>query len=118
MYLTDVADYAGATALCPGGHRKMFEYWYRRSAKEGDLTPECTPELNFGEPVPFVGNAGDIVFLHYLLPHTPTPNHGNTIRMALNAAVIPSQTTPYQLKEGPPTKNWTPLDWTLRTDNL
>jgi len=118
MYLTDVADYGGATALCPGGHRKMFEYWHRRSEIEGDLRPECTPEVNFGEPVPFVGNAGDIVFMHYLLPHEATPNHSSTIRMALNGVVLPSQTRPYQRKEGPPTEDWTPLDWTLRTDNL
>ena len=118
LYLTDVEDDGGATAVWPGGHRRMFEHWYRRQPEGKDSIPDYTPELELGQPVPFVGKAGDIVFMHYLLPHSGTPNRGHTIRMGLNTVIPPNRAVPYPHKKGSPADDWTPLDWTLRTDRL
>ena len=39
-------------------------------------------------------------------------------RSGLNTAVMPDPERPYSRKSGPPQPDWTPLDWTLRTDVL
>ena len=56
--------------------------------------------------------------MHYLLVHSGSPNHADHIRVGLNSAVLPDPDHPYERKPGPPKPDWTPLDRTLRTDNL
>jgi hypothetical protein len=111
-YLTDVAEYGGATTVLPGSHRQVFEHWLR-SDHPGSTHP---PELDYAEPVPVVGNAGDVIFMHYLMVHSGSPNRSEEIRVGLNTAVMPDPQHPYQRRAGAPQAGWTPLDYTLRTD--
>lgn len=113
-YLTDVAGYGGATTVLPGSHRQVFEHWVR----EGHPGSTHPPELEYAEPVPLAGRAGDVLFLHYLTVHSGSANHAGQIRVGLNTAVMPDPQRPYQRKPGPPGPDWTPLDITLRTDTL
>jgi hypothetical protein len=113
-YLTDVAEHGGATTLLPGSHRQVFEHWVRER-HPGSTHP---PDLDYADPVPLPGNAGDVIFMHYLTVHSGSTNHSERIRVGLNTAVLPAPTHPYQRRSGAPQPDWTPLDHTLRTDNL
>lgn len=117
-YLTETAAYGGATAVWPGSHRKLFEYWLASGKKEGDRIPDNTFDLDLGEPIPAVGSAGDVIFMHYLLVHSGSANHSDHIRIGLNSAIQPVKGHPYVRKTGAPSPDWTPLDWTLRTDSI
>jgi hypothetical protein len=113
-YLTNVADYGGATTVLPGSHRQVFEHWVR----EGHPGSTHPPDLDFAEPVPLPGSAGDVIFMHYLMVHSGSANHSDQIRVGLNTAVMPDSAFPYPRKQGAPEPSWTPLDYTLRTDML
>ncbi len=113
-YLTDTAEYGGATTVRPGSHRQVFEHWLA-TGNPGNTTP---PALAYADPVPLPGRAGDVIFMHYLLVHSGSANHSGHIRVGLNTAVMPDPERPYQPKRGVPQSDWTPLDWTLRTDTL
>ena len=113
-YLSDTADYGGATTVRPGSHRQVFEHWLR-TGDSGNTTP---PALDYAAPLPLPGQAGDVFFMHYLLVHSGSANHAAHIRVGLNTAVMPDPERPYQFKRGTPQHDWTPLDWTLRTDTL
>ena len=115
-YLTDVPAYGGATAVWPGSHRRLFEHWRARGVGPGGAVPDRTFDLDLGDPVPAVGSAGDVIFMHYLLVHSGSVNHADRIRIGLNSAIHPDPARPYIPKSGPPQPDWTPLDWTLRTD--
>lgn len=114
-YLTDVCEYGGATAVKPGSHRQVFEHWLKTGH-----TPEepfaIVPSLDFAPPVPIVAKAGDVCFMHYLLVHSGSANTSDAIRVGMNTAVAPLSERPYLPKSGAPTPDWTPLDYTLRTD--
>lgn len=113
-YLSDTAEYGGATTVLPGSHRQVFEHWIETD-NPGNTVP---PVLDYADPIPVTGQAGDVIFMHYLLVHSGSTNHSDHIRVGLNTAVMPSQNFPYQPKTGAPQEDWTPLEWTLRTDNL
>ncbi len=113
-YLTDVARYGGATTVLPGSHRQVFEHW-RAAGHPGSTTP---PDLEYAEPLPLEGRAGDVIFMHYLTVHSGSPNHSDHIRVGLNTATMPDPKRPYVPKPGAPQPDWTPLDYTLRTDTL
>ena len=113
-YLCDVAEYGGATTIRPGSHRQVFEHWLRTGDK-GNTHP---PDLDYAAPIPMPGRAGDVIFMHYLAVHSGSNNYSDHIRVGLNTAVMPDPDNPYQPKTGAPQPDWTPLDWTLRTDNL
>ncbi len=114
-YLTDTAEYGGATTVLPGSHRQVFTHWAQQN-HPGSTHPPT--DLAYAEPMPLPGRAGDVLFLHYLLVHSGSANHSDHIRVGLNTAVMPDPEHPYRRKSGPPQPDWTPLDWTLRTDNL
>jgi len=113
-YLSDTAEYGGATTVLPGSHRQVFEHWIA-TGDQGNTVP---PPLPYSEPMPVAGKAGDVIFMHYLMVHSGSANRSSHIRVGLNAAVMPSPDRPYQPKVGPPQSDWTPMDWTLRTDNF
>ncbi|HTE20355.1 MAG TPA: phytanoyl-CoA dioxygenase family protein [Armatimonadota bacterium] len=113
-YLTDTAAHGGATAVLPGSHRQVFEHWVR-AGHPGSTVP---PDLEYAEPVAVPGGVGDVIFMHYLTVHSGTTNRSDRIRVGLNTAVLPHPERPYRRKKGPPGPDWTPLDRTLRTDNL
>lgn len=110
-YLTDTALDGGATLVCPGSHRQVFEYCLRNNIKE---LPRH-PDLPYAEPVALEGKAGDVIFFHYLMVHGGSQNRSNHIRVGLNTAVMPHPERPYQPKVGAPDETWTPLDHTLCT---
>jgi hypothetical protein len=112
-YLSDVAEYGGATTVLPGSHRQVFEHW-AASGHPGSTDP---PRLDYAEPTPVAGRAGDVIFMHYLLVHSGSANRSTQIRVGLNTAVLPDPERPYRRKPGPPGPDWTPLDATLRTDD-
>ena len=116
IYLTDTTEYGGATTLIPGSHRQIFEYWVNN-----DKTPsanELMLPLKNPEQIVVPGKAGDVIFMHHLMAHAGTPNHDDHIRFALNANLTRKPDQEYQRKTGAPQEDWTPLDYTLRTDNL
>ena len=113
-YLSDTAAHGGATTVRLGSHRQVFEHWLAIGNK-GNTAP---PALDYADPVPLPGKAGDVIFMHYLLVHSGSTNHDAHIRVGLNTAVMPDPERPYQRKPGPPHPDWTPLDWSLRTDTL
>jgi hypothetical protein len=113
-YLTDVAEYGGATTVLPGSHRQVFEHWVR----SGYPGSTHAPDLEYADPMPLAGRAGDVILMHYLTVHSGSTNHSEQIRVGLNTAVMPDPERPYERKEGAPGPDWTPLDHTLRTDVL
>jgi hypothetical protein len=113
-YLSDVTEYGGATVVRPGSHRQLFEHWYRH----GGVHDHVLPDLDWPEPVPVPGKAGDVIFMHYLMTHAGSTNHDDRIRVALNSAIEPDPAHPYVPKIGPPAADWTPMDYALRTDTL
>ena len=113
-YLSDIAEYGGATTVRPSSHRQVFEHWLT-TGDQGNTAP---PALDYTEPVPLPGKAGDVIFVHYLLVHSGSANHDSHIRVGLNTAVMPDPERLYQPKHGSPQSDWTPLDWSLRTDTL
>jgi len=113
-YLTDVAEHGGATTVLPGSHRQVFENWVR--AGHPDMSRP--PDLDYAAPRPLPGEAGTVIFMHYLTVHSGSVNHSDTIRVGLNTAVMPDPAQPYRRPVGAPGPGWTPLDRTLRTDNL
>ena len=114
-YLTDVAEWGGATTILPGSHRQVFEHW-AKIGHPGSTHPPT--DLPFADPVPLPGTAGDVIFMHYLAVHSGSANRSDHIRVGLNTAVLPDPARPYERKPGPLRPDWTPLDHTLRTDNL
>jgi len=114
-YLTDTPDDGGATTVLPGSHSQVFEYWHR-SGHPGSTVPPSPDEIPYADPVPLAGKAGDVIFMHYLLVHSGSPNHADHIRVGLNSAVMPDPSRPYQPKAGSPQPDWTPMDRTLQHD--
>ena len=113
-YLSEVTVYGGATTLLPGSHRQVFEHW----VTTGHRGSTHAPDLPYAPPRPIPGGIGDVLFMHYLMVHSGSANHSDRIRAGLNTAILPDPERPYQRKTGAPAPDWTPLDWTLRTDNL
>ncbi len=116
-YLTDVADFGGTTVVRPGSHRQVFEWWLAN-----EHTPEdpfaTVPPLDYADPIPVTAQAGDVCFMHYLMVHSGSENHSKNIRIGMNTAVMPDPDHPYIPRTGKPVSDWTPMDYTLRTDNL
>ncbi len=116
-YLSDVCEYGGATAVRPGSHRQVFENWLANEHIPEDPFA-IVPSLEYADPIPVTANAGDVCFMHYLMVHSGSENRADTIRIGMNTAVMPDPVNPYVPRIGKPTASWTPMDYTLRTDNL
>lgn len=116
VYLTDVAEDGGATTVKPGSHRQIFEYWTQNGIDENSMGDYN--ELEFAPSVPIAGQAGDVVFFHYLMLHSGSDNFDKHIRVGLNTCVHQEVGRPYLPRKGAPDASWTPFDLTLRTDNI
>lgn len=116
-YLTDTEAHGGAVHLRPGSHRDLFTYCHATGRREAlDGAPPDVPYRS--PPIPIAAQAGDAVIFHYLMVHGSSHNHAGHVREAINTCVVPHPHYPYQPRQGPPRADWTPLDVTLRTDNL
>ena len=115
-YLTDTCEHGGATAVRPGSHRVLLEHWLGAGATPNGAT--SVPDLDYADPIPLPGSAGDVIFMHYLLAHGSSHNRSPHPRVGLNGVVAPHADTPYEPKIGAPTQAWTPIDRSLRTDTL
>jgi hypothetical protein len=109
VYLTDVAEYGGATVVRPGSHRQVFDYWRAQAAPVTNVLPD----LPYAPPTPIPGKAGDTLFMHYLLVHSGSANHAEHVRVGLNTSVVPDHAHRYTPRTGAPSADWTPLDYTL-----
>ena len=116
-YLSDVTEYGGATVVRPGSHRQVFERWLAEG-HQPESPFAIVPPLEFSDPVPIVAKAGDVCFMHYLMVHSGSLNYESTLRIGMNTAVQPDDKRPYLPKAGEPQPDWTPMDYTLRTDTL
>lgn len=116
VYLTDTETFGGATVVRPGSHRQIFEHWAKLGRQPS--AQETMADLEYSRPTAVSGKAGDVIFMHHLMVHSGSPNHDNHVRVAINANFTTDPAKPYEPKSGAPSENWTPLDWTLRTDNL
>jgi hypothetical protein len=118
IYLVDVSARGGATVVRPGSHRQLFEHGYPRCQSDPDAIVAGLPDLPYQPPVALEGQAGDVLFMHYLLGHSGAANHDDHIRYGLNGSISVDRNKPYQRRPGAPEADWTPLDYTLRVDNL
>jgi len=98
------------------GYRQAFAHWIATGTEPGGRT--VPPDLAYAAPVPVPGRAGDVVFLHYLLVHASSHNHSDDIRVGLNGTIRPDPVPTDYPKIGPPRPDWTPIDRTLRIDDL
>jgi hypothetical protein len=114
-YLVDVKSYGGATVVIPGSHRQIFEHWLTNPE---DAATKRVPDLPHSLPLPIEGQAGDVLFMHYLCAHSGSTNHDDHIRYGLNSSINVDPAYPYRPRRSSPAPDWTPLDRTLRTDNV
>jgi hypothetical protein len=77
IYLSDCGPQDGAFHCVPGFHRDINNWMLNVPT---DIHPRdyALETLN---PIPIIGEAGDMVIWHQALPHCATPNYGNTPRM-------------------------------------
>ncbi|MCE2436384.1 MAG: hypothetical protein J4F29_26235, partial [Candidatus Latescibacteria bacterium] len=50
--------------------------------------------------------------------HASSANRGDHVRVGFHGWLRADPEYQYVPKTGPPQRDWTPLDWILRTDNL
>lgn len=86
VYLNDVAVHGGATVVRPGSHRQVFAHGLTTG-----WNGETLPDLPYADPLPIPGDAGDVLFLHYLTVHSGSRNFDRRIRVGLNAAIRPAR---------------------------
>jgi len=116
-YLTDTTEFGGPVAVRKGSPREIFEHFYRK--RQFENIADIVPDFPLSMPLtPIPGNAGDVVFMHYLMCHSSSWNRDTHVRVALNGTAYVHSQYPYRPRVGGPTADWTPLDYSLRTDNL
>ncbi len=106
---------AAPRLYCPGATGRFFEHWYRYPEAAAS---KAVPDLDYKEPFPVEGKAGDVIFMHYLCAHAGSENHDTQVRYGLNSDIVVDEVHPYERRPTAPAGDWTPLDYTLRTDNL
>ena len=121
-YLTDTEACDGAFTVWPGSPRQVFSWAYCNGADLGEKwrTTGSTgaPDIPLNDPMPVVARAGDVAICHYLMVHASSANRGDHVRVGLHGWLKAVPDHRYVPKAGPPQRDWTPLDWVLRTDDL
>lgn len=78
--LSEIADPAGgALHYLPGGHLTMAQ-WFADQWSLG-ITEQVPPAIDAHSGTPFLGQAGDVLLMHHLVPHAVGPNHTATPRI-------------------------------------
>ncbi len=83
LLLTDTGEFGGATAVAPGGHRKVFECWSKDCDRLG-YNRGIPNGISLESLSPVAGRAGDAILMHYLLPHAHSRNFSGHTRVAIN----------------------------------
>lgn len=121
-YLTDTDERDGAFTVWPGSPRQVFAWAYCNGMDLGEKwrTTGSTgaPDIALNDPMPVVARAGDVAICHYLMVHASSANRGDHVRVGLHGWLKAAPEYRYVPKAGPPQRDWTPLDWILRTDDL
>ena len=106
--------------MWPGSPRQVFEWAYCNDIDLGEKwrTTGSTgaPDIPLNDPIPVTARAGDVAICHYLMTHSASANRDDHVRVGLHGWL--KATSDYEPKIGEPQADWTPLDWSLRTDNL
>jgi hypothetical protein len=90
IYLSDVRSHGGAFIYWPGSHRIAWDYFQHnpddymsRGERSQDQTFALLKREMIGEPVEFVGGAGDALIWHSFIFHSATVNVLREPRLAL-----------------------------------
>ena len=86
LYLTDTPPEQGAFTLVPGFNRRI-DAWLD-SLPEGAVPGQQDLPALGAQPIG--GKAGDLIIWNHLLPHGPTPNHGQRPRMVFYLNMYPA----------------------------
>jgi hypothetical protein len=80
VVLSDVTDpRGGALRVQPGAHLEMSR-WFRDEWSSG-VTDQVPPEIDAQGGTPFLGNPGDLLLMHHLVPHAVGRNTGTEPRV-------------------------------------
>jgi hypothetical protein len=81
VLLSDVPEaYSGNFTVWPGTHRAFARHLQEHGPEI--LIDKGIPKIDMPEPHQVTGQAGDVVFAHYLLAHTAAPNLSPHVRYA------------------------------------
>jgi hypothetical protein len=90
IYLTDVETRGGALMYWPGSHRLAWDFFRRhpldylsRGDRGQDATFAALTQEMTGDPIEFVGRAGDLLIWHSLTLHSASINKTERTRLAL-----------------------------------
>lgn len=90
IYLSDVRERGGAFMYWPGSHHIAWDYFRRnpedylsRGTRSQDQTFAILKREMQGNPVEFVGNAGDLLIWHSLIFHSASVNKRPETRIAM-----------------------------------
>jgi hypothetical protein len=80
VVLSDISDPSGgALRYIPGGHLSMSE-WFRTEWSLG-ITDQVPPHIDVEQGTAFLGEPGDVLLMHHLVPHAVGRNHSATPRI-------------------------------------
>lgn len=80
VVLSNITDpHGGALHFQAGGHRAMSE-WFRTEWAQG-LTDQVPPEIDAQSGTPFLGEPGDLLLMHHLVPHAVGHNRSSEPRI-------------------------------------
>ncbi|MEE6260167.1 phytanoyl-CoA dioxygenase family protein [Plantactinospora sonchi] len=80
VVLSEVTDRdSGALRYVPGGHLRMAE-WFRSEWSAG-MTDQVPPHIDDEEGTPLLGQPGDVLLMHHLVPHAVGRNTSMTPRV-------------------------------------
>ncbi len=80
VVLSDVTDPdGGALRVQPGAHLEMSR-WFRDQWTSG-VTDQVPPEIDAQDGTPLLGNPGDLLLMHHLVPHAVGRNTGTEPRI-------------------------------------
>jgi ectoine hydroxylase-related dioxygenase (phytanoyl-CoA dioxygenase family) len=87
IYLSDCNEKDGCFSCVPGFHNTIND-WLNNLPKNVNQREYALETL---QPIPIVGEAGDLIIWHQALPHCATPNYGLTPRMVQYLSYFPEE---------------------------